>query len=446
MITQSTLTPTDKADRINAIDTIRGVSVCGILLMNIAGFGLYMSYDDITINGGSTGWNLNVWWINSVFFEGTMRGMFSVLFGAGILLFTGRSADSNSGSIIDLYFRRLLWLMLFGVIHCYLLLWSGEILYTYGLMGMIAFSFRHLSPKRLIIGTVVFLSLATLWNVSDYFTTRNKYEAATAASEKKNQGNKLTEEETAAITTWDDLVKERKPDKAKKDKAIAEMHKGYFSIVMHTVPEHQFMQTMFVYRLAVFDTLAMMLLGMAFLKLGVLQASRSVRFYLLMALIGYSIGITVNYFETSHVVSNQFAVLAFDESAITYHIGRVGNMCGHIALIMLFIKSAWLPFLQRALAAVGQMALTSYISQTLICNFIFLGYGLAKYGELQRYQLYYVVFGIWTFQLIVSPIWLKYFRFGPMEWVWRSLTYWKKQPFVREITAETGVPETAGIG
>src|SRR6187455_596558 len=130
MITQSTLTPTDKANRINAIDTIRGVSVCGILLMNIAGFGLYMSYDDITINGGSTGWNLNVWWINSVFFEGTMRGMFSVLFGAGILLFTGRSADSNSGSIIDLYFRRLLWLMLFGVIHCYLLLWSGEILYT----------------------------------------------------------------------------------------------------------------------------------------------------------------------------------------------------------------------------------------------------------------------------------------------------------------------------
>jgi uncharacterized protein len=414
--------------------------------MNIAGFGLYMSYDDITINGGSTGWNRNVWWINSLLFEGTMRGMFSVLFGAGILLFTGRSADSSSGNVTDLYFRRLLWLMLFGVIHCYLLLWSGEILYTYALIGMIAFSFRHLSAKRLIIGTVVFLSLATLWNVSDYFTTRSKHEAATAASEKKSQGNKLTEEETAAITTWDDLVKERKPDKAKKDKEIAEMHKGYFSIVMHTVPEHQFMQTMFVYRLGVFDTLAMMLLGMAFLKLGVLQASRSIRFYLLMALAGYSIGITVNYFETSHILANQFSILSFDESSITYHIGRVGNMCGHIALIMLFIKSAWLPFLQRALAAVGQMALTNYISQSLICNFIFLGYGLAKYGELQRYQLYYVVFGIWIFQLIVSPIWLKYFRFGPMEWLWRSLTYWKKQPFVREMATEARVPETAGIG
>ncbi|HTF19221.1 MAG TPA: DUF418 domain-containing protein [Chryseolinea sp.] len=445
MIPQSTLTPTVKADRINAIDTLRGVSVCGILLMNIAGFGLYMSYEDITINGGATGWNRHVWWINSVFFEGTMRGMFSVLFGAGILLFTNRSGDTRSGNIVDLFFRRLVWLILFGIIHCYLLLWTGEILYTYGLIGMIAFSFRHLSPRKLIIGAVIFLSLATLWNVSDYFNTRDKYEKAATAGDKKSHGNTLTEEETAAISTWDETLKERKPGKEKMDKEIAEMHKGYFSIVMHTVPAHQYMQTMFVYRLGAFDTLAMMLLGMAFLKLGVLQASRSYRYYLLMALIGYTIGITVNYFETTHILKNQFSVLSFDESSMTYHVGRVANMCGHIALIMLFIKSAWLPFLQRSLAAVGQMALTNYISQSLICNFIFLGYGLAKFGELQRYQLYYVVFGIWIFQLIVSTIWLRYFRFGPMEWVWRSLTYWKKQPFVRETLTETRLRETAGV-
>jgi uncharacterized protein len=103
--------------------------------------------------------------------------------------------------------------------------------------------------------------------------------------------------------------------------------------------------------------------------------------------------------------------------------------CGHIALIMLFVKSGILPWLRKSLAAVGQMAFTNYITHSIICNFIFLGYGLSMYGKLQRHELYYIVIGIWIFQLIISPIWLKYFRFGPLEWGWRSLTYWERQPF-----------------
>lgn len=427
----STISPTVKNDRINALDINRGVAVCGILLMNITGFGLYHAYENPTISGGAAGWNLTVWWVNSVFFEGTMRGMFSVLFGAGIILFTSRISNSNPADIIDLFFKRLLWLILFGIIHCYLLLWSGEILYSYGLIGMLAFGFRHLMPRNLIIWCGVFLLAATLWNVSDYFNVRSQQADALAAEAKKSNGDTLTEAEAAAITTWQDLVKDNTPDPKKMEKEIAEKRKGYFSIVMHTVPEHQYMQTMFVYRLGVFDTLAMMLLGMAFLKLGVLQASRSIRFYLIMGLVGYATGVTVNYLETSNIVNHHFEVLAIRTSEMSYQIGRVANMCGHIALIMLFVKSGWLPLLQRALAAVGQMALTNYISQSLICNFIFLGYGLSMYGTLQRYQLYYIVFGVWIFQLIVSPIWLSYFRFGPMEWLWRSLTYWKRQPFLR---------------
>lgn len=436
MVTDVTLNPTVKADRINAMDITRGVALCGILLMNITGFGLFNAYDDPTVNGGATGWNLKVWWINSLFFEGTMRGMFSVLFGAGILLFTSRSAGANSGTVIDLFFRRLLWMVLFGIIHCYILLWIGEILYTYGLVGMFAFSFRHLSPRKLIIGTFIFLLLATLWNVKDYFSTKDLYENAAAATTKKAKGESLTKEETKAITSWDELVGERKPSQEKIAEGIDAMHQGYFSIVMHRGPANQFMQTIFVYRTAFFDTLAMMLLGMAFLKLGILKAAKSNRFYGLMALFGYAIGLTVNYFETKHIVTHQFSILSIDESFITYNVGRVANTCGHIALIMLFIKSAWLPFLQKALAAVGQMAFSNYIMQSLICNFIFLGYGLGKYGLLQRYELYYVVFGVWVLQLIVSPLWLTYFRFGPLEWLWRSLTYWQRQPFRRKESAE----------
>jgi uncharacterized protein len=163
-----------------------------------------------------------------------------------------------------------------------------------------------------------------------------------------------------------------------------------------------------------------------------------------MVLIGYAIGLTTNYFETSYQISNDFDIVAIARTEITYDLGRVFTTLGHIGLIMLFIKSGLLPFLQKSLAAVGQMAFSNYIMHSIICNTIFLGFGFSMYGKLQRYELYFIVFAIWIFQLIVSPIWLTYFRFGPLEWLWRSLTYWRRQPFrrteQRETVIEAGVP------
>ncbi len=88
-----------------------------------------------------------------------------------------------------------------------------------------------------------------------------------------------------------------------------------------------------------------------------------------------------------------------------------------------------MPLVTRTLAYVGQTAFSNYLLTSLICTTIFEGYGLGWFGKLQRYQLYGVVLGVWAVILIVSPIWLQYFRFGPLEWLWRSLTYWRKQPF-----------------
>jgi uncharacterized protein len=174
------------------MDIIRGISLCGILLMNIVGFGLFKAYMDPTNSGGSTGWNLDAWWTTSMFFEGTMRGMFSMLFGAGIILFTDRSPDKNQGNnVTDLFFRRLLWLLLFGIIHCYLLLWDGEILYCYAIVGMFAFSFRHLKPGKLIIGVALFLVFTSLMNVKDYYQTANNHEASMVANAKKVKGEVL---------------------------------------------------------------------------------------------------------------------------------------------------------------------------------------------------------------------------------------------------------------
>lgn len=427
---EQTLQPTLKSERISAMDTIRGISLFGILLMNITGFGLFKAYFDPTNNGGATGWNLNVWWMNMLFFEGTMRGMFSMLFGAGILLFTGRVIQGEQGSrVTDLFFRRLLWMILFGVIHCYLLLWDGEILYAYGITGMFAFSFRHLKPKQLMVGAAVILMITTSFSFKDYFTYKDTYEKSTELKAKQNAGVVITKEDSAAIGKWDAIVEKEKTTPEQLKEEMTARSKGYLSIVKHKLPENQFMQTTFFYFIGFWDSLAMMLLGMAFFKLGILKAEKSNKFYWLMALLGYGIGITTNYFEAAHIVADNFSILSFYKHFLSYQLGRIPTTCGHIALIMLFIKSGILPWLRNSLAAVGQMAFTNYITHSIICNIIFLGYGFSMYGKLQRYELYYIVISIWIFQLIISPIWLKYFRFGPLEWVWRSLTYWQKQPF-----------------
>jgi len=99
---------------------------------------------------------------------------------------------------------------------------------------------------------------------------------------------------------------------------------------------------------------------------------------------------------------------------------------------MLICKKGLAKDLTTRLAAVGQMALTNYVMHSIICAFIFYGFGFGLFGRLQRFELYYVVFGIWLFQLVVSPVWLRNFRFGPLEWLWRSLTYWKPQPMKTE--------------
>ncbi len=430
MLNPETFKPTSNTQRISSMDTIRGIALLGILLMNITGFGLYKAYFDATNNGGATGWNLNVWWMNMLFFEGTMRGMFSMLFGAGILLFTSRSIESNQGiAVTDLFFRRLMWMVLFGVIHCYLLLWDGEILYAYGIVGMFAFSFRHLSPKKLILGLALMLAFDTALTVKEYYSTNELYSTSIAANLKKTKGDSLTIAEKKAISKWEDKVKESKASPQQLKDEMTARSKGYWSIVMHKAPENMLAETVFLYRYNFWDTLAMMLFGMAFFKNGILKASKSNRFYLIMALVGYGIGISINYYEASLITANNFSIVSISKSFLTYQFGRIPTTCGHIALIMLFVKSGILPFLQRAFAAVGQMAFSNYITHSIICNIIFLGYGFSMYGKLQRYELYYIVISIWIFQLIFSPIWLKYFRFGPLEWMWRSLTYWKIQPF-----------------
>jgi len=162
----------------------------------------------------------------------------------------------------------------------------------------------------------------------------------------------------------------------------------------------------------------------------VLTGQRSYSFYGWMTALCLGVGWTTGLLNAWIPLKAEFTPEASWVSGVYYEISRLAGL-GYCALLLMMVKAGWLRGLTSRLAAVGQMAFTNYILTTVICITIFEGWGFGLYGKLQRWQLYEVVLGVWLILLAISPVWLKHYRFGPLEWVWRSLTYWKKQPLRR---------------
>ena len=188
-------------------------------------------------------------------------------------------------------------------------------------------------------------------------------------------------------------------------------------------------ESILFYRFIFFDVMSMMLIGMAFWKLGILSAARGRNFYLALMAFGYGIGLPLNaylgWLQISHHFDWETNLLA---NSAAHDLYRFLVVLGHIGAVMLICKAGLLTWLTRRLAAVGRMALSNYLFETLVSTAFFddLGY----FGKLERYQLAIFVLAVWMLQLAFSPVWLQFFRFGPMEWLWRSLTYWKLQPIL----------------
>jgi uncharacterized protein len=425
---KQSFTALKSSDRIQSLDIMRGIVLLGILLMNINGMGL------AELAGGgidptiSSGWNLTTWITTDLFFAGTMRALFSLLFGVGMLIFLDRLEEKKAGiNAANIYFRRLLWLLVFGLIHGYLLLWKGEILYDYALMGFIVFSFRKLPPIKLTLVALLLFSIGALWSYSDYKNEIKFVEDVELVKSYKLEGKTVSKELQGVYMKWEKREWKRSPE------AIAEyntnMRKGYLDVVAFLAPENQQSDTIFTYRFQLWDVLSMMLLGIALFKWKVLSAEKSYKFYGIMTLLGYLIGLTVNYYEIQSIIESNFSLLSISKSWITYDLGRVPVAIGHVGAIMLFCKLPILKWLKNSLAAVGKMALTNYVMHSVFAMFIFTGVGFGLFGTFQRFELLYIVFAIWIFQLILSPIWLKYYQYGPLEWIWRNLSYLKKHPF-----------------
>lgn len=424
--------PVKQTDRIESLDILRGIAVLGILLMNIVGFGLPWAYENPTVAGGMDPRNYWAWAIPTMFFEGTMRGIFTLLFGASVVLLTERMEQSGAGiRAADVHFRRMLWLMLFGIIHWALLLWIGEILFAYSIGGLLLFAFRKMAPRFLLMIAGALLLTSVITSMQGHRGLLEMSEAASVAEGVKATGTKLTKEQEEAITGWKQANTEFSPKAEDLEPVMAVHRGGYIDAVVGQFPMSYEFQWVHLPWWLIFDMASFMMIGMAFLGLGILSGSKSARFYAVMLVGGYAVGLPLNYMELQIFQGSGFTLLGFSQAAITYEISRLFMVIGHLGLFLSIIRGGWLKPVQRALAATGQMALSNYIAQTLICTALFFGFGFGLFNQFERHQLFYVVAAIWLLELTWSPLWLKYFRFGPLEWLWRSLTYWERQPMQR---------------
>lgn len=443
----ASLTPTSSDERIGVLDVLRGVAVLGILLLNIIGFGLPYAYEDPTNWGGAEGANLAVWHINSLFFEGTMRGLFTLLFGAGALLFLERHfARGQDRRPATLYFRRMLWLIAFGLINGYVLLWDGDILFYYGVVGLGLYFFRTLSTRKLLVATAIVLCLQVSISILEYVGYVQLRDAAEAAASASASGIPLTIEQNEAIDELTEVHRDFKPTQARLEAVVDAMRESYASAFLHIGPRTWYVQTAFFVRYGLADALSMMLLGMALLRMGILTGAAPTRTYVRLVLIGYAVGLTVNAFEVSRLQAAQFDIDAMMASYLTYDLGRIPMTLGHVGSIVLLYRLSARSAVSRVLAAAGRMALTNYLSQSVICLFLFTGAGFALYGRLERHELYYIVLAIWTVQLAWSALWLRQFQFGPAEWLWRSLTYGRRPPMHADAPPPKPSPNGTRLG
>lgn len=432
-LTAQISSPVSQRDRIVILDSLRGFAILGILLINMPSFSIPppAHHDPSVLNEWGT-IDFTVWKFMNWFPEGTQRAIFSMLFGAGILLFIGGKEKRLDGLMpADYFFRRQLWLIVFSLFDVFVLLWSGDILLDYAILGMIMFAFRNLPPKKLLIGAgFCFLFMLARENRNLYLDKETIHRGEMIASIDTTR-TKLTLIQKEQLSAMEDF-KNRNTIESKQQRMQKSIEKStgtYYDLYKYRTNRYLNDLVAYLY-FGIWDVMLFMFIGMAFFKMGILTGQASTKTYLWMTIIGLGIGLTVSYLRLQQEVDAKFNWYDYSKQVwlSSYEVSRTFRAIGILGLIMLMYKSGLFKWLFNLLRPVGQMAFTNYLMQSLLCGLFFYGIGYGMFGKLQRHEIYYVLAAVWTIQIIYSNIWLRYFRFGPMEWCWRSLTYWKKQP------------------
>ena len=385
--------PTPPSERITSLDALRGFALLGILLINVWVFSMpEATLTTPTAYGDFTGANYWAWFVGHVFAQNKFITLFSALFGAGILLFT-ESKERKGQPAVRLHYRRTAVLIAIGLLHAYLL-WYGDILVAYGVSAAVLILARDLEARQLAGLGVAFLSMYAGLLLFAAFTLGG------------------------SALLWE-------PAEAAIRQELATYRGGWIGQLDHRVP------TAFRRQIGIFENFwqigGTMLLGMALYRWDVLTGERSTRLYRRLVGLGV-VGVAIVVAGVAYIEANDWSA---DAGIFWLQFNYVGSFLmagGYVGLVMLYARRRPDGPVTRAFAAVGRTAFTNYLLQTVIATTIFYGHGLGLFGYVTRVEQYGIVVAIWAIQVPLSVIWLRYFRFGPVEWVWRTLTYGEAQP------------------
>ncbi|MFU8868716.1 DUF418 domain-containing protein [Natronococcus sp.] len=394
--------PTDPSDRIVALDALRGFALLGILIINIRIFAMpEATLSNPTAYGDFSGSNYWAWFAGHVLAEQKFITLFTILFGGGVVLFT-RNAERRGDPVSELYTRRFGWLVAIGLAHAYLL-WYGDILVAYGLCAFGVVVIRDLPARTLAVAGVGLVAIPSLTEIA----------------------GALTMDPAAIAGTW-------QPPESALRAEIETYRGGWVEQLEHRVPTSFERQTVGFLGYTAWRVAGAMLLGMALFKWGVLTNERSSRFYRRLIAVGAVGGLAAILVGVWYIEANDWAPGAALFWRQFNYWGSFLLAGAYLGAVMLYCR--WRPtgILTRALAAVGRTAFTNYLLQTVLATSIFYGHGLGLFGQLSRVELLGVVAAIWVVQILLSVLWLHYFRFGPIEWLWRTLTYRSRQPLRRD--------------
>lgn len=391
------------------MDLLRGIAVLGMVAMTIQSFSMPMAaYINPTVFENLSGNDLYVWIVSHAFADKKFEAIFAMLFGASIVMISQKAQREHLRSS-DLQNKRFIYLGIIGIIHAYLL-WYGDVLLTLAITGLLMFIFRRKKSSTQIKAAVIFLVIGSAISLTLGYSVpvweQGEYEAA-----KKEvwqpPASDISEEIDYYRGPWERHIIYRAPQAFK-------------------VQTSQFVFQDF-WRLA-----GLMLIGMALYRRKVFKAKQSTKFYLKM--IGYGLGIGLPLVAAGIFLNFQhkweFRNSYFFISQLNYW-GSILMALGYIGIVMLIAKASSNGFLIKRLAEIGRMSLSNYIIISVLCSFIFYGQGLALIGDVDRSLQAVFVLGIWVFVAVFSSIWLAYFKFGPLEWLWRTLTYGKVQKIAK---------------
>jgi uncharacterized protein len=408
--------------RIATLDIIRGVAVMGIFAVNVIAFAMpFQAYFNPSAYGLESNADLALWFATFILVDGKMRGLFSLLFGASLLLVIER-AEAGKRSPAQVHYSRMFWLLALGALHYYLI-WFGDILTLYALVGMIAFLFRKLSVRGLVgwgLGFVIFEIVFSGGGAWQFFAAEAAARAPGASA--------------AAIAEWQEMSNEFAVPSAGVLAHELALFRGPWLGIVHEQLTQGRTGPLFQFVFGGAETLGYMLLGMAGLRSGYLKGEwadaryrrialwtlgLSIPAYAVLAWFNWRSGFSVPvYFTIFFVVAAPF---------------RLAMMAGYAALIILLARRrGWLT---QRIAAAGRAAFTNYLGTSLIACALFYGWGLGLYGSLSRLEAWLAVPLIWALILLWSKPWLDRFAYGPFEWLWRSLARLELQPMRRRKEA-----------